>query len=128
MLTNYLGKQALYRYSKACSLDPTNVDTSQDRVILAKEMGQMNIIPLVLPTTFGPEDMMFLQFPEAQTHTDFDVDLAAGAAEMMEALGELREAWETLFSSHPRPFALADHDLTLSNTPVNPATFKTTGI
>ena len=34
------GKQALYCYSKACGLDPTNVNT-WDGMILAKEMGQI---------------------------------------------------------------------------------------
>ena len=52
----------------------------------------MNIIRPVPLTTFGPDDMMFLQLPDAQTHADFDVGLAAGAPEIMEALGELREA------------------------------------
>ena len=37
-------KQALYCYSKAYGLDPTNVDT-WDGMILVKEMGQ--IIPYV---------------------------------------------------------------------------------
>ncbi|KAF9647358.1 TPR-like protein, partial [Thelephora ganbajun] len=35
-------KQALYCYSKAYSLDPTNVDALWDRAILAKEIGQIN--------------------------------------------------------------------------------------
>ena len=99
-----------------------------DRVILAKEIGQINIVRPVLPTTFGPDDMMFLQFPGAQKHADFDVDLGAGAPEIMETLGEPREAWKTLFPSHPRPFALAHHDPILSNILVGPATFKITGI
>ena len=84
----------------------------------------MNIVGPVPPTAFGPEDMTFLQLPDAQTHADFGVGLAAGAAEFMEALGELREVWETIFPSHPRPFALAHHYLTLSNILVDPATFK----
>jgi len=60
MLTNYPSKQVLYRYNNAYSLDPTNVDTLWDLAILAKEIGQINIVRRVLPTTFGPEDMMFL--------------------------------------------------------------------
>ena len=39
-----LSKQALYCYSKAYSLDPTNVDALWDRAILAKEMGQINTV------------------------------------------------------------------------------------
>lgn len=42
-----LSKQALYCYSKAYSLDPTNVDALWDRAILAKEMGQMNTVRAV---------------------------------------------------------------------------------
>lgn len=37
-------KQALYCYSKAYGLDPTNVDALWDRAILAKEIGQMNTV------------------------------------------------------------------------------------
>ena len=84
-------KQALYCYSKAYGLDPTNVDT-WDRTILAKEMGQINPVRLLLPTAFGPEDMMFSQLPEAQKCVDFGEDLAKEAVEIMKALGELREA------------------------------------
>jgi len=43
-----LSKQALYCYSKAYSLDPTNVDALWDRAILAKEMGQINTVRAVL--------------------------------------------------------------------------------
>ena len=41
-------KQALYCYSKAYSLDPTNVDTLWDRAILAKEIGQINTVSAAL--------------------------------------------------------------------------------
>ena len=41
-------KQALYCYSKAYSLDPTNVDALWDRAILAKEMGQINTVSVML--------------------------------------------------------------------------------
>jgi len=47
-------KQALYCYSKAYSLDPTNVNTLWDRAILAKEVGQINTVRPVLPTAFRP--------------------------------------------------------------------------
>lgn len=43
-------KQALYCYSKAYSLDPTNVDALWDRAILAKELGQINTVRAVLST------------------------------------------------------------------------------
>ena len=46
-------KQALYCYSKAYSLDPTNVNTLWDRAILAKEIGQINTVRPVLPAAFG---------------------------------------------------------------------------
>jgi hypothetical protein len=46
------------------------------------------------------EDMKFLRSPEAQTHGDFDEDVAPEAPGIL--LGELQEAWKTLFSSHPR--------------------------
>ena len=45
-------KQALYCYSKAYSLDPTNVNTLWDRAILAKEIGQINTVRPVLPAAF----------------------------------------------------------------------------
>ena len=41
-------KQALYCYSKAYSLDPTNVNMLWDRAILAKEIGQINTVRIVL--------------------------------------------------------------------------------
>lgn len=41
-------KQALYCYSKAYSLDPTNVDALWDRAILAKEMDQINTVRVAL--------------------------------------------------------------------------------
>lgn len=47
-------KQALYCYSKAYSLDPTNVDALWDRAVLAKEVGQINTVRAVLPIGFGP--------------------------------------------------------------------------
>ena len=99
-----------------------------DRAVLANEIGQINIIRPVPLTAFGPDDVMFLQSSDAQTHANFDVDLGAGAAEIMEALGEPQEAWKTLFPSHPRPFALTHSDPALSNILVNPATFRITGI
>ena len=102
MLMNYPSKQSLYYYSKGYSLDPTSVNTLWDRAILVKEVGQIDTIRPALPTAFGPGDMTFLQFPEAQTCADFDEDLAEEAAEIMEALGELREAWTILFLSHPQ--------------------------
>ena len=78
------------------------------------------------------EDMVFLQSPEARTHSDFDEDVADDAPEILEALGELREVWAVLFPSHPRvpphPFALTHHDLSLSNVLVDPATYEVTGI
>ena len=49
-----LSKQALYCYSKAYSLDPTNVDALWDRAILAKEIGQINTVRAVLSTTLHP--------------------------------------------------------------------------
>ena len=79
-------KPALYYYSNAYSLDSTNVDTLWDRVIFVKEIGQMNIVRSVLPTAFCPEDLAFLQLPEAQRYVDFDKDLAEEAAEIMEAI------------------------------------------
>ena len=45
-------KQALYCYSKAYSLNLTNIDTLWGRAILAKEIGQVNTIRPVLPTAF----------------------------------------------------------------------------
>ena len=45
-------KQALYCYSKAYSLDPTNVDALWDRAILAKEMGQINTVSATPFTVF----------------------------------------------------------------------------
>ena len=44
-------KQALYCYSKAYSLDPTNVDALWDRAILAKEIGQLNTVRTGPPVT-----------------------------------------------------------------------------
>ena len=44
-------KQALYCYSKAYGLDPTNVDALWDRAILAKEIGQINTVCVTLPTS-----------------------------------------------------------------------------
>jgi len=100
---NYPSKQSLYYYSKAYSLDPINVNTLCDRAILAKEVGRINTVRPVLPTAFGPEDMMFLQLPEAQTYAKFDEDLAEEAPEITEVIGGI------LFPSHPqsppRPFA-----------------------
>jgi len=49
-----LSKQALYCYSKAYSLDPTNVDALWDRAILAKEMGQINTVRAAPFTTCHP--------------------------------------------------------------------------
>jgi len=46
-------KQALYCYSKAYSLDPTNVNTLWDRAILAKEIGQINTVRPVLLAAFS---------------------------------------------------------------------------
>ena len=53
-----LSKQALYCYSKAYSLDPTNVDALWDRAILAKEMGQINTVRVVLFIVFRPTHTM----------------------------------------------------------------------
>jgi len=47
-------KQALYCYSKAYSLDPTNVDALWDRAILAKEIGQINTVRAALPVLLCP--------------------------------------------------------------------------
>ena len=47
-------KQALYCYSKAYNLDPTNVDALWDRAILAKEMGQTNTVRNTLPVVVYP--------------------------------------------------------------------------
>ena len=84
-----------------------------------KEVGQVDTIRPALSTAFGPGDMTFLQFPEAQTCADFDEDLAEEAAEIMKALGELREGWKILFPSYPqsppRPSTLTHHDPALSN-------------
>ena len=78
------------------------------------------------------EDMKFLQSPEAQTHADFDEDVAEDAPVILEALEELHGVWETIFPSRPRvpprPFALTHHDLSLSNIFVDPVTYKVTGI
>jgi len=93
---NYPGKQSLYYYSEAYSLDPTNVNTLWDRAILVKEVGWINTVRPVLPTAFGPEDMMFLQLPEAQMYANFDEDLAEEAPEITEAIGGI------LFPSHPQ--------------------------
>jgi len=49
-----LSKQALYCYSKAYNLDPTNVDALWDRAILAKEMGQINTVCAAPFTVFHP--------------------------------------------------------------------------
>jgi hypothetical protein len=46
-------KQALYCYSKAYSLDPTNVNMLWDRAILAKEIGQINTVRAVLSAVLG---------------------------------------------------------------------------
>jgi len=89
---NYPSKEAPYCCSKTCSLDPTNVNTLWNRATLAKEIGQINTVRPVLSTAFGPEDMKFLQLTEAQTYVDFNKDLTGEAAEITEALGELREA------------------------------------
>ena len=61
-----LSKQALYCYSKAYSLDPTNVNTLWDRAILAKEIGQTNTVRLVLPAAFDPARRSDNQ-PQART-------------------------------------------------------------
>ena len=77
------------------------------------------------------EDAKFLQLPQARMYAGFDEDLAEDAPEIIEALGMFREAWKTLFPSHPRtphPFALTHHDLSLSNILVDPTTFKIMGI
>jgi len=77
------------------------------------------------------EDMKFLQLPEARMYADFDEDLAEEAAESIEALGELQEAWKILLPSHPQsPVSVRPihHDLALSNILVDPATFKITRI
>jgi aminoglycoside phosphotransferase (APT) family kinase protein len=78
------------------------------------------------------EDMKFLQSPDAQTHDDFDEDLAEEASAILEALRELQEVWETLFPSRPQAlpssFPLTHHDLSLSNILVDPATYKIAGI
>jgi len=47
--------------------------------MFAKGIGQINTVRPVLSTAFGPEDMIFLQLPEAQTYADFDEDLAEEA-------------------------------------------------
>jgi len=47
-------KQALYCYSKAYSLDPTNVNALWDRAILAKEIGQINTVRVALSTLLSP--------------------------------------------------------------------------
>ena len=93
----------------------TNVGTSWDRAILAKEMGQINPVRLLLPTAFGPEDMMFSQLPEAQKCVDFGEDLAKEAVEIMKALGERREAWKTPFPSHSVPPASVRTDQSRSD-------------
>lgn len=49
-------KQALYCYSKAYSLDPTNVDALWDRAILAKEIGQMITVRFAQSILFSPAD------------------------------------------------------------------------
>ena len=41
------------------------------------------------------EDMEFVRLPEAQMYANFDEDLAKEAKEIMEALGELQEAWRS---------------------------------
>ena len=69
---------------------------------------------------------MSLRLSEAQTYVNFDEDLGEEVAGVKETPGELREAWKTLFPSHPqsplpRPFALTYHDLTLSNILVDSA-------
>ena len=38
--------------------------------------------------------------PETQTYADFNEDLTEEALEIMEVLGELREAWKIFFPSH----------------------------
>ena len=78
------------------------------------------------------EDVKFLQSPEARARDDFDEDVPEDALRILEALGELREAWAELFPSPPRipphTFALTHHDLSLSNIFVDPATYEVTGI
>ena len=54
-------KQALYCYSKAYSLDPTNVNMLWDRAILAKEIGQINTVRTVLSVVFGPACRLYNQ-------------------------------------------------------------------
>ena len=53
-----LSKQALYCYSKAYSLDPTNVDALWDRAILAKEMGQINTVRSAIFIVLHPAQTM----------------------------------------------------------------------
>ena len=74
------------------------------------------------------EDMKFLQSPEARTYDDFDEDVANDTPEIEEALRELQGVLPRLFPSHSRTFALTHHDLSLSNTLVDPTTHNITGI
>ena len=74
------------------------------------------------------EDMKLLLSSDARSYPDFDQDLADDAEETLEALGELRKIFPTLFPARPCHFALNYHDLSLTNILVDPATYQITGI
>lgn len=74
------------------------------------------------------EDMKLLLSADADSHSDFDEDLAEDAEDIIEVLGELQTISAVLFPSRPRHFVLHHHDLSLANILVDPATYEVTGI